>query len=214
MSKRLINLTFHGIGSVERELESGEDAVWISRERFTTVLDAVAGRDDIHITFDDGNRSDVIHALPALRERGLTATFFVVAGRLDAPGFLSADDVRALAHEGMTIGSHGMRHRPWRDLDASALDDELVAAKLALEKVVDLPVTTAACPFGAYGRRSLAALRRAGYAHVYTSDRGPTSGDAWLQARTTITEAGPLEPILAGHSSLPRRMKQVLKRWR
>ena len=56
-------------------------------------------------------------ALPALRERGLTATFFVVAGRLGEPGFLDERGVRALADAGMAIGCHGMRHRPWRGLD-------------------------------------------------------------------------------------------------
>jgi hypothetical protein len=41
--------------------------VWVSRERLDAVLDSVAGRDDVRITFDDGNASDVVHALPALR---------------------------------------------------------------------------------------------------------------------------------------------------
>lgn len=214
MPNRLINLTFHGIGSHERKLEPGEDTVWVSLDRFTTVLDAVAGRDDIHITFDDGNRSDLVHALPELRRRGLRGTFFVVAGRLGLPGFLSADDVRALADAGMAIGSHGMRHVPWRKLGATALDDELVVAKTDLERVLGQPVTTAAFPFGAYGRHSLAALRKAGYAHVYTSDGGPARDGSWLQARTSITERGPLEPVLAGTIAAPRRMKQVLKRWR
>jgi peptidoglycan/xylan/chitin deacetylase (PgdA/CDA1 family) len=214
VSKRLINLTFHGIGTEERQLESGERAVWISCERFIAVLDAVADRDDIRITFDDGNRSDISYALPALRERGLSATFFVVAGRLGMPGFLTADDVRALTREGMAVGSHGMRHRPWRELDSAALREEVRDAKRVLEEVVEQPVTAAACPFGSYGRRSLAALRQAGYERVYTSDRGPAVQDAWLQARSTITERDPLEPILAGTSTFPLRAKKVLKRWR
>jgi len=35
----------------------------------------------VQLSFDDGNRSDVGIALPALLERELSATFFVVAGR-------------------------------------------------------------------------------------------------------------------------------------
>ena len=101
------------------------------------MLDAVGGRDDIRITFDDGNASDVVHALPALRERGLTATFFVVAGRLGIPGFLDEAGVRELAAAGMTIGCHGMRHRPWRTLDEPSLDEELVGARTMLEAIVD-----------------------------------------------------------------------------
>jgi peptidoglycan/xylan/chitin deacetylase (PgdA/CDA1 family) len=215
MPDRLLNLTFHGIGPVERTLDAGEDSVWIDAERMTEVLDAVAGRPDVVITFDDGNRSDLEVAVPALRARGLSATFFVVAGRLGTPGFLSAEDVRTLLGEGMTIGSHGMRHRPWRGLDAAALDEELVTAKEELESAAARPVTLAACPFGAYERRSLRALRRAGYATVYTSDRGLARDGDWLQARTTITQSEPLEAILSpGGRSLAGRAKLLAKRFR
>jgi peptidoglycan/xylan/chitin deacetylase (PgdA/CDA1 family) len=216
--QRFINLTFHGIGVPGRSLQDGEDNVWVSEARFTSVLDAVAGRDDVRITFDDGNISDLELALPALRERGLTATFFVIADRLDAPGFLAPRDLHTLMDAGMTIGCHGMRHRHWRTLDADGLREELVDARRLLESAAGTSVTVAACPFGSYGRQSLRALERAGYARVYTSDRGPTSAGEWLQPRTTITEHGALEPILhpelSSYGALRRRLKLTAKRWR
>jgi peptidoglycan/xylan/chitin deacetylase (PgdA/CDA1 family) len=209
---RFINLTFHGIGAPSRSLEPGEESVWVGTERFAAVLDAVRGRDDVRVTFDDGNRSDLEIALPALRERGLTATFFVVAGRLGAPEFLSADDVRTLAAAGMKIGSHGMHHRPWREAD---LEEEVGGAKALLEAAAGRPVDEAACPFGSYDRRVLSALKRAGFARVYTSDRGAADPGAWLQARTSITERDALEPILsAGPAPLSKRAKLAVKRWR
>src|SRR3954470_2683415 len=141
---RAINLTFHGIGEPGRRLDPGESDVWVTREQFLAHLDAAAGRDDVRITFDDGNASDLEHALPALRERGLTATFFVVAGRLGQPTFLDAAGVRELAGAGMRIGCHGMRHRPWRGLDQRTLDEELVQAKRVLEAIIERPVAEAA----------------------------------------------------------------------
>ena len=101
---RVVNVCFHGIGTPQRVLEPGEDSYWISRDTFLGVLDRVVDRDHVRLSFDDGNASDVEFALPALLERGLTATFFVVAGRLDQPGSLSRDDVRRLHDAGMTIG--------------------------------------------------------------------------------------------------------------
>jgi peptidoglycan/xylan/chitin deacetylase (PgdA/CDA1 family) len=214
--ERSINLTFHGIGDPDRRLDPGEHDVWVDRDQFLALLDRAAGRPDVAITFDDGNASDVEHALPALRERGLTATFFVVAGRLGAPRFLDADGVRELAAAGMEIGCHGMRHRPWRGLDGVALHEELVQAKVVLEGVIGRPVTRAACPFGSYDRRVLGTLRRAGYRRVYTSDRGTTRPDRWLQPRNSV---GPhdderlLERIDTG-DGLARRAKLAVKRWR
>ena len=68
--QRLINLTFHGIGSPERPLNPGEQDVWVSDETFVSLLDSIRDRKDVAISFDDGNSSDLEHALPALRERG------------------------------------------------------------------------------------------------------------------------------------------------
>jgi peptidoglycan/xylan/chitin deacetylase (PgdA/CDA1 family) len=218
---RRINLTFHGIGDPERTLEAGEAGVWLSRRAFAAVLDAVAGRDDVHLTFDDGNASDLEHALPELAGRGLRATFFVVAGRLGTPGFLDAAGVRALSDAGMAIGCHGMRHRPWRSLDDGALDEELRDARRRLEAIVQRPVTAAGCPFGSYDRRVLGRLRRHGYERVYTSDRGTARANAWLQARTTVGAGdgpGLLDAIAAAdgraHRALTRRAKLAVKRWR
>jgi peptidoglycan/xylan/chitin deacetylase (PgdA/CDA1 family) len=219
--ERAINLTFHGVGEPQRRLEPGESDVWVSRERFLSILDSVQDRADVRITFDDGNASDVAHALPALRERGLHATFFVVAGRLGAQHFLDAAAVNELAAAGMTIGSHGMCHRVWRGLDERALREELVDAKAILEGVIGRPVTQAACPFGSYDRRVLRRLRGSGYAHVYTSDRGTTRSREFLQARNSIgpqDEPAVLERIerleARPYRALPRRAKLAVKRWR
>ncbi len=217
MAERTINLTFHGIGEPIRGLEAGEANVWVTREQFGEVLDQAVARDEVAITFDDGNASDLEHALPALQERGLTATFFVVAGRLGAPGFLDEDGVRALAAAGMAIGSHGMRHRRWRGLNDAGLHEELVAAKALLERAVGRPVSAAACPYGSYDRRVLRAARAAGYRRVYTSDGGPAGPDAFLQPRTSVgpawLERGP-GVAAPPRRTLGRRAELAVKRWR
>jgi peptidoglycan/xylan/chitin deacetylase (PgdA/CDA1 family) len=220
VAARVVNLTFHGTGTCSRALDPGEEDVWLGADEVASVLDAAAGRDDVRITFDDGNASDVEHALPALRDRGLHATFFVVAGRLGAPGFLDAGALHELAAAGMPVGCHGMAHRAWRGLDGAALEEELVAAKGALEDVLGGPVSEAACPFGSYDRQVLARLRRAGYQRVYTSDRGTTRADAWLQPRNTLQRGRGTAPLVEAvapdrpAAALQRRAKLTAKRWR
>ena len=78
-------------------------------------------------------------------------------------------------------------------------------------------MTEAACPFGSYDRRVLRALRRTGYRHVYTSDRGLARRGDWLQARNTVQRADGAEllgPILASQGALRRRARLTAKRWR
>ena len=221
MLDQTINLTFHGIGEPPRRLDPGERAVWVSRDRFLSLLDLAQARDDVAISFDDGNVSDVEHAMPALRERGLVATFFVVASRLGTPYFVDDDAVRTLAAAGMEIGCHGMLHRPWRGLDDRALHEELVEARIVLEQALKRPVTRAACPFGSYDRRVLRTLRGCGYEHVYTSDGGTARPADFLQARNSIgadDDSTVLERIAAVDAStrraLARRAKLAVKRWR
>lgn len=218
---RSVNLTFHGIGKPVRPLVPGEAEVWLTRRQFEAALDSISGRHDVVITFDDSNESDLEYALPALCRRGLRATFFVVAGTLGVPGYLDKHGVRTLASEGMGIGCHGMRHRPWRGLDGQELREELVDARRLLEQVVERPVTEAACPFGSYDRRVLRSLRRCGYQRIYTSDPGTARSDDWLQARNTVRAGdapGLVERVLsldgAPHDRWRQRLKLAVKRWR
>ena len=115
----MLNICFHGIGTPRRELEPGESAYWVDTDRCLRILDEIATWPSVRISFDDANASDVQIGLPALIERSLDAQFFVLAGRLGAPGSLDVDDVRELVHHGMVIGTHGMSHRPWRGMNSA-----------------------------------------------------------------------------------------------
>ena len=218
MAARVHNLTFHGVGEPPRALAPGEATVWLSEERFRAVLDAVAGRDDVRLSFDDGFRSDVDVALPALAERGLSATFFVLAGRLGHPEHLGEQDLATLVQAGMTIGSHGLHHRSWRELDEPELSAELGESRRVLAAAAGTPVTCASVPFGAYDRHVLARLRRdAGYERVFTSDGGPARDDAWLQPRTSVTVDDRLDSLAVTPTPVAaaqRRVKRLAKRWR
>ena len=219
---RSIILTFHGVGAPMREFEPSESDFWLSRDRFLSVLDSVAGREDVRITFDDGNASDVEHALPALRERGLRATFFVVASRIGKPAFLDAGAIRELTAAGMVIGCHGMRHRRWRRARRA------IAARGARRREGDprgdrrAPVVEAACPFGSYDRRVAphAARRglpprlherpRHGAARGLPAGAQHASGgrrQRTCSKRIVATDAAPFR-------AWARRAKLAVKRWR
>jgi peptidoglycan/xylan/chitin deacetylase (PgdA/CDA1 family) len=221
-SGRVLNLCFHGIGTPGRELEPDEDQFWVEPERFAGMLDVAVAHPAVRLTFDDSNESDVAHALPALRERGLTASFFVLAGRIGQHGSLSAADGRTLADHGMTVGSHGLGHRDWRTLDDAGLRAELAESAQQISRAAGTRVTQAACPFGSYDRRVLTAVRRHGYERVYTVDGGSARAGAWQQPRYTVLAsdtAADIETLATRPRGqlLPaavRAGKSVVKRWR
>lgn len=193
----MINLCFHGVGTPARTLETDEDHYWITTDLYHRVLDEVADRDDVALSFDDGNASDVEIGLPGLVNRGLTATFFVLAGRTDAAGSLGSEDLLRLAGAGMAIGTHGMDHVPWRFLGSQSLSRELDDARRAIAEVTGVAVDEAALPLGRYDRRVLAALKVRGYRRVHTSDRRRARAEAWLQPRYSLRATDTLESFRA-----------------
>jgi peptidoglycan/xylan/chitin deacetylase (PgdA/CDA1 family) len=221
-SDEILNLCFHGIETPRRMLEPDEDLFWIRAAQFEEFLEVIVKYPSVRITFDDGNASDVEYALSALRRHNLTATFFIISGRLDQPGSLTTAEVRSLVQAGMTVGSHGMRHVPWRSVDDQELHEELAGAADIIAKVVGQPVRRVACPFGSYDRRVLRAIRRCGFTRVYTVDGGPALGDAWLQSRYTVRAADtPADierrarsPRGGTISATVRKGKSLSKRWR
>jgi hypothetical protein len=55
-----------------------------------------------------------------------------------------------------------------------------------IAKAAGVQVQAAACPFGAYDRHVLSALRYHRYAQVFTSDRRPARQGEWLQPRYSV----------------------------
>ena len=218
---RTAHALFHGIGTPLRPLDPGEEDYWVvDTSRFADILDAVADDPTRTISFDDGNTSDVEIALPALLERGLTATFFVLSGRLGAPGSLTRGDVEALLAAGMRVGTHGMHHVPWRRLDDRSATDELVTARRELEQLVGAPIDSAALPFGRYDRATLARLRQLGYHTICTSDRRLATPGSFLQHRFSVLRDDTPQSVVEAFSrsaGVPHRMRKgaigLVKRW-
>lgn len=220
-SPEIVHILFHGIGTPGLSVSSADEQYFVSKDLFITVLDEVRGQPGIELSFDDGYASDIEIALPALLERGLSARFFPLAGQLDRPGYLSTSGVRELAAAGMPVGSHGMRHRSWRHMDPQARREELTEARQTLARAAAAPVDTAACPFGAYDRTALAALREEGYQRIFTSDRRRAQPGAWLQPRYSVRRGDTLQTVRDTIITQPRLSARArgilvgqLKSWR
>ncbi len=190
MNRRLV-LCFHGIGERSHWRDEAERQHWCPVPEFTAILDSIprVSADtgtSIEITFDDGFDSDIELAAPLLQARGLTATFFVCAGLLGAPGRLNADQVRQLSDAGMSIGSHGWAHTNWRTLaDDQAIHQEVVQARDVLSHTLGgSPIDAVALPYGGYDRRVIHAARQV-FPKIYTSDPGLASPHATTIPRET-----------------------------
>jgi len=209
-------LNFHGIGTPHGNVTQDESFYWLTGQTFTAVLESVAevrasARIPITITFDDGNISDALIALPELVKFNLRAKFFVCSARIGAPHYLDSAALVDLLAAGMEIGTHGRDHQNWRGLDEAALAAELADARRRIEDVCQIAVTKAAIPFGSYDRRVLGRLRRERFECVYTSDQWFAQSSAWLKPRYTVnckSSAQDIIKVITTQPSLNRRLLQ------
>jgi peptidoglycan/xylan/chitin deacetylase (PgdA/CDA1 family) len=212
-------LTFHGVGEPPAHVGADERPYWLSERCFRQILDWVAARPaaevpPIHLTFDDGNASDLHVALPALVERRLKAHFFVLAGRLDAPHFLSRRDLQELLQAGMTIGSHGWDHVDWRAASDAELNKEMRDARLLLEEVTGQPIAEAAIPFGRYDGRVIRSLLRHGFRLIFSSDGGLAHRPPLMSRNTLKADVTPtaIEDLIRRETSSRSRLYRAAMR--
>jgi peptidoglycan/xylan/chitin deacetylase (PgdA/CDA1 family) len=118
----------------------------------------------------------------------------------------------------MTIGTHGMDHRPLRGLSPADRQRELVDAREEIADTIGRPVDEIALPLGLYDRRLLADLKALGYTAVHTSERMPGTADAWLRPRFSIRVDDTVETIerevLADPSRRAWAWVAVKRRWK
>ena len=197
MKQYVHNLLLHGIGLPARRLQIGERYFWLEQEHFESILDYLVDRDDVVITLDDGNSSDLSIALPAFLQRGLKAMFFISIDLLNKPGYLSSSEVKFLTQSGMVVGSHGLRHVNWRRLCEDTLTYEICHSRYILEELIGCPITYVAIPSGQYNRRVLNVLQKSHFEKVFTVDGPWACTDNWLQPRYPIRRSDTTRTIRA-----------------
>jgi peptidoglycan/xylan/chitin deacetylase (PgdA/CDA1 family) len=124
------------------------------------------------ITFDDGCQTDLISAAPVLEEASFSATFYVTAGLLGKPGYLSESELRSLRALGFEIGCHSLTHAYLTDIDPLRLREETKKAKDCIEQIIGAPVDHFSCPGGRWNRTVVRALKDAGFHTMATSRTG------------------------------------------
>ena len=142
-----------------------------------------------YLTFDDGNSSDADIALPLLLEMNCSATFFLVADKIDTPNFLSSSQARELVNSGMAIGSHSVTHQDMRMLTALQQREELLFSKIHIEDKIGYPVKYFSFPYGKFNSELVQMALDCGYEKVCTSQHGIVNFSCNVLPRNSINSA-------------------------
>ncbi len=196
------NLVYGRTGNeYNRDIYNFEHDLAFLRARFRIIdfhdLEAIAqgkmelDTDAAIISFDDGDLSVYAVAYPLLRDYGIKATFFLIAGSVGDIGYMNWTQIKEMEAsrnpEGerlFSFGSHSTSHACMGDLDRATLEKELRGSKQLIEDNTGEKVRFLALPFGSgSGRQDIIDLSEAaGYTAIRTSDIGyivPGKIDLW-----------------------------------
>jgi peptidoglycan/xylan/chitin deacetylase (PgdA/CDA1 family) len=222
---------FPGSAAAHYKLDDTAFAAHLESLRASGVVfadpDAVAsGRHDgCLLTFDDGGASASAIG-KTLARAGIRGCFFITTARIGTPGFVTAEDLRALRRDGHLIGSHSHTHPAnISTLDASALHAEWRRSVDVLEELLGEPVRTASVPGGFLSPSVRRAAEAAGIRTLFTSEptTHPTRGlSCVLLGRYALLRQSPAAEAAAlatGGGGIRWRQwakwnaKKPLKRW-
>ena len=172
-----------------------------------SVLGVKTVQPHIVLTYDDGpHPGGTERVLEVLAERGATATFFLLMGRVRRYPSLLADIVDG-GHE---IALHGIDHRPLTDFTPTEVTARTASGRAELEDLVGARVQWMRPPYGRQTFGSWRAIRRTGLEPVMW---GPTTFDS-RQATTAERVAGALRgaergAILLAHDGFANKADGV-----
>lgn len=148
---------------------------------------------NIAITFDDGYRDNLSVAAPILLKYKMPFSVFITVANIKKgpPQYLSVKELQELAMlPFVTIGSHGVTHKPLTLCRDHELLDELQSSKYYLEDITGKEITSITYPHGAVDLRVRSAVQKAGYKQGATSifNINTPSTDLFLLCRTPILD--------------------------
>ena len=125
------------------------------------------------ITFDDGYADNYTNAFPILKYYGMRATIFVIPAFVGVySNYLTWDEIREMADNGITIESHTMHHYKLEELPDDAIRSELLNSKQILEENLGYEVNFLAYPTGTYNLHIAGIAKEVGYKGAFTIKYG------------------------------------------
>jgi peptidoglycan/xylan/chitin deacetylase (PgdA/CDA1 family) len=203
-------IVYHAIGSVSRGAPHWSAFVrperfaaqiaFLAEHRQVVELDALfepgglGGPPRVAITFDDGYRSVLEHAVPVLRELGIPATFFVPThwiGRSSgwdrvALELMTGDELVELTRNGFAVESHGHAHIDYARSDPHAVAADLRASVERLSELLGRSPRYLAYPYGRATPEAAAEAARLGLRGAFTLDRPQPVSGAFAIPRVSI----------------------------
>lgn len=138
----------------------------------------------VGITFDDGYKNNLIHAAPALKKYGFTATCYVVSSALGKNNFwdsnlgipsnpiMTQEELFKWIAYGLEIGCHTANHKNLSSLHFEEQIEEIQECKSVLENLIEAKIDHFCYPYGKYTDETIKATEMSMFTTATTMMRG------------------------------------------
>ncbi|MCF8034771.1 MAG: polysaccharide deacetylase family protein [Desulfarculaceae bacterium] len=139
------------------------------------------------LTFDDAYQDFYDTAWPIIKQRGMSATVFVVTSQIGGANLwdagkgiptaplMSREQIQDLAAQGVEFGGHGHEHVDLTSLDDAALAQNLAACRDRLSDILGQPPKVFSYPYGSFDHRVRHAVKAAGFTAACSTRPGMLS---------------------------------------
>ncbi len=114
----------------------------------------------IMISFDDTRLEQYTIAREEMNKYGFKAVFFIMTVSLGRPGYMTKEEVKHLADEGNTIGSHTWNHSNVKNYSVHDWMIQIDKPSQQLKKITGRPIEYFAYPFGLWNRETIEQLKK------------------------------------------------------
>lgn len=137
----------------------------------------------VYLTFDGGYEAGYTEKiLDTLKEKQVTATFFITGHYLNTAG----DLVKRMVDEGHIVGNHTVNHYSMPDISEEQIKEEVINLQTATYEKTGYEMKYIRPPKGEYSERTLEITNNLGYTTVMWS----LAYDDWDQEKQGRTEYG------------------------
>jgi len=178
-------------------------------------------RNKVVITFDDGYENNFKYAYPVLKKMKFPATIFIISGFMDRipregeKEFLKWAEVKEMAENGISFGSHTMNHMYLGDaMDEKAALGEIAGSKKMIEEKTGSSVGYFCYPSGGFNDKVKEMVKSCGYKGACTTNRGfvDFNRDVYELKRVKVTNSDLSRPVsfwikLSGYYNVLRKEK-------
>lgn len=182
---------------------------WLAQNGYNPVdfddfRDYLAGRESLParpviLTFDDGYRDMYTTAFPILRAHRFKAVAYIVAGFINAPNNVTADQVLEMDGNGVQIGAHTVSHADLTRQSPADLHHEVFDSKTMLEGLLGHPVLDFCYPSGRFNEAVEQTVEAAGFETATTTQPGiqHSEGDRFTWTRVRVSGGESLDRFSA-----------------